>query len=73
MVAQEVSVPKLRLPTALRPVRPFIYVGGQGTSSNGGYDGGGQGYDTDDYGGGGVSDVRQGGTTLGNRIIVGGR
>ncbi len=53
----------------------YIYVGGAGTMANatpvpGGFNGGGNG----SWGGsgGGASDVRQGGTALGNRKIVGG-
>lgn len=49
----------------------YIYVGGQSTSTAGGYNGGGAG-DGVGKGGGGGSDVRQGGTALTNRIIVGG-
>ena len=52
----------------------YIYVGGQGTASAGGFNGGGargEGYDNNGFGGGGASDVRQGGTAPANRIIVG--
>lgn len=45
-----------------------IYVGGQGTTNQGGYNGGGNGT----YGGGGASDIRVGGTAYANRIITAG-
>lgn len=46
-----------------------VYVGGQGTSPTGGWNGGGDG---NNGGGGGASDVRQGGSALANRVIVAG-
>ncbi len=51
-----------------------IYVGGAGTGSVGGYNGGGNGgTNTVSSGaGGGASDIRFGGTSLANRIIVAG-
>lgn len=54
-----------------------IYVGGQATSTLGGYNGGGNGYINPwnagiGKGGGGASDVRIGGTGLANRVIVAG-
>lgn len=66
----------------------YIYVGGQGAESSGGWNGGGSGF-TDSLvlsgtnfnnnsgtykvgGGGGATDIRIGGTALSNRIIVGG-
>jgi hypothetical protein len=66
--------------TAVVPVAPLetlaIYVGGAGTSSNGGFNGGGAGgqdnYGDDGYGAGGGSDVREGGNALADRIVVAG-
>ena len=53
-----------------------IYVGKSGSGVTGGYNGGGNGYNTfnDHYGagGGGATDIRKGGVALGNRIIVAG-
>jgi hypothetical protein len=51
-----------------------IYVGGQGGSPTGGWNGGGQGVTATSYGGGGggASDVRSGGTALTDRAIVAG-
>lgn len=50
----------------------YVYVGGMGaTTSAGGYNGGGHGYDRGG-GGGGATDIRKGGTGLGNRVIVAG-
>ena len=49
----------------------YIYVGGQGTETTGGFNGGG-GSNTGYGAGGGASDVRQGGNTLNDRIIVAG-
>jgi hypothetical protein len=50
-----------------------IYVGGQGTASVGGFNGGGNTGGGSSYGaGGGASDVRQAGSTLNDRIIVAG-
>lgn len=52
-----------------------IFVGGAGSSSGGGFNGGAigghGGYDSG-YGGGGASDVREGGDYLGDRILVAG-
>jgi len=51
----------------------YVYVGGMGTETTGGFNGGGTGGSNDNYaGGGGASDIRSGGTALGNRIIVAG-
>jgi hypothetical protein len=54
-----------------------IRVGGNGTSTQGGYNGGGNGgaggYSTSDgYGGGGATDIRQGGKAIQDRILVAG-
>lgn len=65
---------------AIVPVQPgeklYVYVGGAGALNTGGYNGGGNsgaGFHTlDGYGGGGASDVREGGRDLSNRIIVSG-
>jgi Glycine rich protein len=66
--------------TAQIPVTPgkrlAIFVGGEGLSSAGGYNGGGNGQSgscSGDYcaeGGGGASDVRDGGDALSKRVIV---
>ena len=55
-------------------VTAYAYVGGQGTAGYGGYNGGGGivSNSTSDWGGGGASDIRIGGTALGNRVIVAG-
>jgi hypothetical protein len=57
------------------PVTPgetlYIYVGQQPTTITGGFNGGGNGEGAG-KGGGGASDVRQAGTSLNDRIIVGG-
>jgi hypothetical protein len=71
--------------TAVIPVTPSerlaVYVGGAGTSSTGGFDGGGAGGRTcyssngcgySGYGAGGASDVREGGDALTDRVIVAG-
>lgn len=55
----------------------YIYVGGEGSMSAGGFNGGGNpaacsGTEVIAAGGGGASDIRQGGTSIGDRIIVGG-
>ncbi|MFH0888246.1 MAG: DUF2341 domain-containing protein [Planctomycetota bacterium] len=53
----------------------YIYVGGQGTTLNAGYNGGGTGASgiyKNGGGGGGASDIRQGGTALTNRVVVAG-
>ena len=47
------------------------YVGGKGSVSAGGWNGGGNGQGAAGGGGGGASDIRIGGTELDNRIIVG--
>ena len=49
-----------------------IYVGGQGQTPAGGFNGGGQGGSANAGGGGGSSDIRIGGTDLSNRIIIAG-
>jgi hypothetical protein len=49
-----------------------IYVGGQGTLTLGGYNGGGVNAANSSAGGGGATDVRFNGTTLADRIIVAG-
>jgi hypothetical protein len=55
----------------------YIFVGGEGSLSAGGYNGGGNpavcsGTEVIAAGGGGGSDIRQGGTGIANRIIVAG-
>ncbi|PBQ34589.1 hypothetical protein CNR22_23370 [Sphingobacteriaceae bacterium] len=49
-----------------------VYVGGAGTGSVGGFNGGGSGNRGPSGAGGGASDIRVGGTGLTNRIIVAG-
>jgi hypothetical protein len=49
-----------------------IFVGGQGATPAGGYNGGGSGGSTDAGGGGGASDVRVGGVAEASRIITAG-
>jgi hypothetical protein len=49
----------------------YVYVGGQPTTTIGGYNGGGNGEGAG-KGGGGASDVRQGGTGYNQRVIVAG-
>ena len=49
-----------------------FYVGGAGTGSVGGFNGGGNGAAGLSGGGGGATDVRTGGTALVNRVIVAG-
>jgi hypothetical protein len=49
----------------------FIYVGEQPTGLTGGWNGGGNG-ETGGIGGGGASDIRIGGTTYNDRVIVAG-
>lgn len=49
-----------------------IFVGGVGTGSLGGFNGGGNGASNNSGAGGGASDVRVSGTGLGNRVIVAG-
>jgi hypothetical protein len=63
---------------AVLPVRPreilYVFVGGQGSLSAGGFNGGGSpGIDAsgrEGYGGGGASDVRRRGNTLRDRVLV---
>ena len=51
----------------------YIYVGGKGGASSGGFNGGGSsGSYSCMYSGGGASDIRSGGNALSNRIIVAG-
>jgi hypothetical protein len=68
---------------AVIPVTPgeklVVYVGGDASESTGGFNGGGSGGYSDSgygynpgYGGGGASDVREGGDGLANRILVAG-
>ncbi|MFY9740330.1 MAG: glycine rich domain-containing protein [Candidatus Cybelea sp.] len=63
------------------PVRPgerlYVFVGGVGSMPHGGYNGGGQGLSNNkivfsSYGGGGASDIREGGKSLGHRVLVAG-
>lgn len=49
-----------------------IFVGGAGTASLGGFNGGGNGASSNSGAGGGASDVRISGVGLGNRVIVAG-
>ena len=49
----------------------YVYVGGQGGQTSGGYNGGGNTGNTGG-GGGGASDVRQAGSGLGNRVVIAG-
>jgi hypothetical protein len=49
-----------------------IFVGGQGATPTGGFNGGGNGGSTNAGGGGGASDIRIGGTAAANRIMVAG-
>lgn len=49
-----------------------IFVGGQGATPAGGFNGGGNGGTQDAGGGGGATDVRQGGTSPSNRVITAG-
>ena len=59
--------------TISQPQTLTIYVGGQPTSSMGGYNGGGNGVlNTIAGGGGGATDIRSGGGTLVDRILVAG-
>ncbi len=69
--------------SAVIPVTPSetlaIYVGGQGASPAGGFNGGGTGgtiltrySSSSGYGGGGASDIREGGDALTDRIVVAG-
>ncbi len=60
---------------AILPVRPgetiYVFVGGAGSSTNGGFNGGGNpGAGGGSYGGGGASDVREGGKTIYDRVLV---
>lgn len=47
----------------------YVYVGGHGTGSTGGFNGGGDGGATGGGGGGGASDIRTG-STLSSRLVV---
>ena len=47
-----------------------IFVGGMPTGKEGGYNGGGSGYSSTAGGGGGATDIRYGGTSLYDRILV---
>ncbi|MFT5823475.1 MAG: hypothetical protein ACI8ZM_004736 [Crocinitomix sp.] len=67
--------------TGLLTVTPgetlYLYVGGEGSETSGGYNGGGDpescsGTEVIAAGGGGASDIRQGGTDLDNRVAVAG-
>lgn len=67
--------------TGILPVTPgetlYLFVGGAGMGSTGGYNGGGNapscgGSEVISAGGGGASDIRQGGTTLSDRTVVAG-
>lgn len=66
--------------SAIIPVTPgekfAVFVGGQGSRSRGGFNGGGNGTGApsccEGYGGGGASDVRKDGDTLKDRILVAG-
>ena len=49
----------------------YIYVGGSGANATGGYNGGGSAY-SGAYGGGGATDIRYGGTSVGDRKLVAG-
>lgn len=49
-----------------------IFVGGQGATPTGGFNGGANGGSTNAGGGGGASDVRAGGTAESNRVITAG-
>ncbi|MBL0202617.1 MAG: hypothetical protein IPP81_21425 [Chitinophagaceae bacterium] len=49
-----------------------IFVGGQGATPTGGFNGGANGGSTNAGGGGGASDVRAGGTAEANRVITAG-
>jgi hypothetical protein len=50
----------------------FVFVGGQGTAPNGGFNGGGTGGSQSAGGGGGASDVRLNGNTVADRVVVAG-
>jgi Secretion system C-terminal sorting domain len=49
-----------------------VFVGGQGATPSGGFNGGGNGGSTNAGGGGGASDIRVGGTAEVDRVIVAG-
>ncbi len=49
-----------------------IFVGGQGATPAGGFNGGGNGGNQNSGGGGGASDVRAGGSGIANRVITAG-
>jgi hypothetical protein len=67
---------------AVIPVTPgeklVVYVGGDGMGHLGGYNGGGPGYrstssgNSHAYGGGGATDIREGGNSLDDRVLVAG-
>jgi hypothetical protein len=64
---------------AIIPVTPheklYVYVGGNGSSQTGGFNGGGNGstHDSPDgFGGGGASDIREHGDKLSDRVVVAG-
>ncbi len=50
----------------------WVYVGGQGQSLIGGWNGGGASSDLNSRGGGGASDIRRGGQSLQDRLLVAG-
>lgn len=58
--------------------RLYVFVGGVGSMPQGGYNGGGQGLSDDktdafsSFGGGGASDIREGGKGLRHRVLVAG-
>ena len=67
--------------SATIPVTPgeelYIFVGGAGSKQAGGFNGGGDGgtgnyCECNGYGGGGASDVREGGYAVGDRVLVAG-
>lgn len=64
---------------AVIPVTPgetlLVFVGGDASGTGGGFNGGGNGGDEGSYagtGGGGASDVREGGRELSDRVLVAG-
>ncbi len=50
----------------------YVFVGGQGSTGSGGFNGGGGVPSGGGYGGGGASDVRQGGHASSDRILIAG-
>jgi len=50
----------------------YIYIGGKPTTQTGGWNGGGMGIGGNGVGGGGATDIRMGGQTLNDRILVAG-